>query len=134
MHTTPYSRPTPGTLTAQVWDVADQISRDTGRRANRKEVIARIVALGGNENTASTQYHHWKAHREAKQAHRPPVSPNRPAGALEIQKGGILVLPVEVLAAMRAKAGDRVTAKVVDGELKITTAAGGDLSTASHRF
>ncbi len=55
----PYTRPKSG-ATARVWDVADEITAQQGRLAQRREVIARIVSEGGNKNTASTQYQKWK--------------------------------------------------------------------------
>ena len=41
-------RPHPGTLTGRVWEIADEITREKGRRAERREVIERYVAEKGN--------------------------------------------------------------------------------------
>ena len=59
---TAHARPQPGTLTGRVWELADEITREKGRRAERREVIERYVAENGNRNTAGTQYQHWKKH------------------------------------------------------------------------
>lgn len=58
-------RPRPGTRTARVWDLADEITRERGRLAKVGEVRERVVAEGGNPNTANTQYYRWKASRDA---------------------------------------------------------------------
>ena len=65
------SRPLPGTQTGQVWDLADEITRETGRCAERGEVVERFAARGGNRNTASTTYYRWKEHHDARPS--PPV-------------------------------------------------------------
>ena len=75
-HTEPESmsdavRPLPGTMTRRVWDIAEDITREKGRRAERSEVIERFAAQGGNRNTASTTYYRWKQHHDA----RPPADP-----------------------------------------------------------
>ena len=56
-------RPRPGTRTERVWEIADEITREQGRRAERHEVIDRYAAENGNRNTASTQYQYWKKHQ-----------------------------------------------------------------------
>ena len=60
------SRPSPETQTGQVWDLADEITRKTGRCAERREVVERFAARGGNRNTASTTYYKWKDHHDAR--------------------------------------------------------------------
>ena len=59
-------RPRAGTATGQVWDIADEITREKGRCAELSEVIERSSAKGGNRNTASTQYYRWKQHCQAR--------------------------------------------------------------------
>ena len=59
-------RPLPGTKTGQVWDIADEITHEQGRCAERLEVIERFAARGGNRNTASTLYYKWKQHWDAR--------------------------------------------------------------------
>ncbi len=62
------SRPLSGTQTGQVWDLADEITREKGRRAERSEVVELFVARGGNRNTASTTYYRWREHHDARSA------------------------------------------------------------------
>ncbi len=62
------ARPLPGTMTGRVWDIAEEITREKGRCAERSEVIERFTAQGGNRGTASTTYYRWKQHYDA----RPP--------------------------------------------------------------
>ena len=64
-------RPLPGTLTGQVWDIADEITREKGRCAERSEVVDRFAAQGGNRGTASTTYYRWKQHYDARQSPEP---------------------------------------------------------------
>ena len=59
-------RPRSGTATGQVWDIADEITREKGRCAELSEVIERFSAKGGNRSTASTQYYKWKQHCQAR--------------------------------------------------------------------
>ena len=49
-----------GGITGHVWDIADKITRETGRWAERKEVIDAIVAEGYSRVTAATQYQKWR--------------------------------------------------------------------------
>lgn len=54
-----YPRPKAGTKTGQVWEIADQIKRETGA-ADRESVIRACMDQGININTASTQYSYWR--------------------------------------------------------------------------
>ena len=58
--TVTYTRPGLGTKTGRVWEIADEITREKGRPAKRREVIGRFTAENGNANTANTQYQYWK--------------------------------------------------------------------------
>ena len=58
-------RPLPETQIGQVWAIADEITREKGRRAERSEVIECFVARGGNRNTAGTTYYRWRRHYDA---------------------------------------------------------------------
>jgi len=53
-------RPSKGTITGQVWDIADDLSQQFGRVALRREVVLQAVNAGINKATANTQYGHWK--------------------------------------------------------------------------
>lgn len=69
-------RPLPGTETGRVWDLADEITRDKGRCAERSEVIDRFATLGGNRGTASTAYYKWKQYYDARPLDTIKVEPN----------------------------------------------------------
>ncbi|GEM_PF-1598700 len=51
-------RPKPGTITARVWEIADQHYTDRGQ-ALRNDVVQACIAEGINMNTANTQFSHW---------------------------------------------------------------------------
>lgn len=116
-----YSRPRPGTRTGRVWEVADEITRDTGRRASRREVVERIVTESGNRGTASTQYQHWKTSYDATNA---PVAPdddlrNVESQSLSVAPDGRLVIPQEMREAMLLDKDPQVTVRVEAGELRV---------------
>lgn len=113
-------RPASGTATGKVWDTADEISRSTGKRASRAEVLRRMVDAGANPNTASTQYHHWKAEYDRTQT---PRSGDLAGLVLSLRDGGRIVLPVEVREKLGVKEGDVLSGAVVDGELRLLPAA-----------
>lgn len=111
------TRPSRGTATGRVWEIADEETRRTGRLARRADVIGRYQAEGGNYNTASTQYHHWRTHQETKVEAKPVADPIYLQ--LEIKEGGRILLPAEVRAAMGVVEGDVLSAVVTDGELSL---------------
>lgn len=109
-------RPKSDGATGKVWEIADQITRESGRRASRKEVIDRVVAAGGNANTASTQYHHWKiAQGGAAEPTCRTVDPVR----LVVGSDGRVVIPVDIRRAMALDEAGSVMAQVVEGELRM---------------
>ena len=116
-----YPRPRPGTRTGRVWEVADEITRETGRRASRREVMERIVTEGGNRGTASTQYQHWKTSYEATNA---PVAPDEElrdveSQSLSVSPDGRLVIPQEMREAMLLDKDPQVIVRVEAGELRV---------------
>lgn len=146
-----YPRPGPGTRTGRVWEVADEITRETGRRASRGAVIDRIVAEAGNPATASTQYQYWKVAQDlGEQPEQPAATSKRAArkrgrhydvggwrppdparaelpdvGArpLKIGGDGRVVVPEEMREAMLLDGEGRVTARVARGELRLVSRA-----------
>lgn len=114
-----YSRPAQGTLTRRVWDIADEESR--GRLASRQRVIERVVGEGGNANTASTQYHHWRQARAAQSAQGPARAPTTDPVyfKVELKEAGRILLPAEIRAAMGIGEGAVLTGVVRDGELRL---------------
>jgi hypothetical protein len=53
-------RPKPGTKTGRVWVLADELSKEAGAPAQRKDVIGCTTAEEINIATASTQYGRWR--------------------------------------------------------------------------
>ena len=107
-------RPAPGTLTRRVWDIADTKARSG--KVKRADVVEAFVAEGGNPNTASTQFQHWKRERERLMRQSPPQA--IPV-ALQIKEGGRIVLPADLRAALGVSEGDALTGELVDGELRL---------------
>ena len=120
-----YPGPGPGTRGRRVWEIADAVTEETGRRAERREVVDRFVAENGNPNTATTQYQHWKANYGARDAPRTERQPGD-AGpqSLKVAPDGRLVIPREMRLAMLLGDDGRVTARVVRGELRLVSRAG----------
>lgn len=127
MASTQHLMPRPGTRTRRVWEIADAITREKGRRAERRQVIERYVAENGNPNTGNTQYQYWKTDYDA----RHPAVEQDPgailaavgAQSLKIAPDGRLVIPVEIRSAMELGEDGHVTARVVQGELRLISRA-----------
>lgn len=119
-----YSRPTKGTATERVWQLADEITRKTGRRAKRKQVIDAYVSEGGNPNTASTQYYYWS--QKFKSDEMADATPRRAGDEpvqLRVKSNGRVLIPAELREAMELGPDGKVTARIVDGELHLITPA-----------
>ncbi len=127
-----YPMPGPGTRTRRVWEIADAVTEETGTRAERREVVRRFVAENGNPNTANTQYQYWKntydAHAQSAQRGQrgQKTASNRPrqlghigAQPLKVGADGRLVIPQDLRTAMLLSEDGHVTARVVDGELRL---------------
>ena len=56
---TAYPRPRAGTITGRVWEIADELRKQSGK-VNREAVIKACMAEGINVNTASTQFSYWR--------------------------------------------------------------------------
>ena len=121
------NRPHPGTRTGRVWEIADEITREKGRRAERREVIERYVAENGNRNTAGTQYQYWKQHHDEPRsaAASAPSEKLRDVDPqpLKVTSDGRVLIPLEMREAMALAEDGRVTARVEAGELHIVSPA-----------
>lgn len=121
-----YHRPAPGTKTGRVWEIADELTREKGRRASRQEVIAHYRAENGNSNTAHTQYQYWKIWHEQEGAPADPPSPSpgdiKPQ-TLKVAPDGRLLVPAAMREAMLLDDGGHVTARVEAGELRVASPA-----------
>ncbi len=107
--------------TRRVWQIADELTRKLGHTAPRQAVIDAYISEGGNPGTASVQYSLWKKSRLSS---GPALkSDGKPGNAgpvrLEIRPDGALVLPASLRAAMALPPSGVVTARVVDGELRM---------------
>lgn len=117
--------PTPGSKTGRVWQIADRLSREKGRKAKREEVISAYVAEGGNANTASTQFSRWNKFREGED----PGSASKPAhsrsdGPVQLVVGsdGRVVIPAALRRQMALDPDAVVTALIdEDGVLTIVS-------------
>lgn len=115
-------RPTRGSATGRVWEIADEILRQTGAMPSGREVVNRYVAEGGNEGTGFTQFSHWKRVNGpvAQAAGRPEARGPSPAW-LTISPDGRLAMPPQVQEAMRLDGSRKVHAEVVEGELRLAS-------------
>lgn len=117
-----YSRPSPGTKTARVWEVADRITQETGQAARRSDVLNQIAQEGGNLATASTQYQYWKsAYESADVTQAKPSDQLRDVveRSLSIAPDGRFVIPQDMRDAMMLEEDGQVTARVEAGELRL---------------
>lgn len=121
-----HHRPGPGTKTGRVWEIADELTREKGRRAARQEVMARYTAENGNSNTAHTQYQYWKIWHEQEGAPADPPSPSpgdiKPQ-TLKVAPDGRLLVPAAMREAMLLGKEGHVTARVEAGELRVASPA-----------
>jgi bifunctional DNA-binding transcriptional regulator/antitoxin component of YhaV-PrlF toxin-antitoxin module len=128
--TTIKKRPHAGTATARVWEIADEVVRKTGTIPTGRQVVDIYVAEGFHESTGFTQYSHWK---KAHQDHFKrgftggPATQTGPSSITSLQLtigvDGRVVIPSEMRAAMQLGADGKVTARVVDGELRVIAPA-----------
>ena len=111
-------RPSSGTRTGRVWEIADELTRSNGRTATRGEVVKQFTSEGGNPNTASTQFHKWKQTQRSAPADRNP----RPMKfAVQVKDAGRILLPADIREALGIAEGDTLQAVVQDGELRLMT-------------
>jgi bifunctional DNA-binding transcriptional regulator/antitoxin component of YhaV-PrlF toxin-antitoxin module len=119
MGSTPHSRrPSRGSLTENVWQTADRISRESGRCALRREVIDAIVRAGGNANTASTQYSQWRKTWQP-DASGPGVAGHTQSIVLQMGRDGRVLVPQAFRIAMGIDDSTKLSARVDNGELRI---------------
>ena len=53
-------RPAPDTKTGKVWSIADEMTKEQGTPAKRKDVLNECDAHGITASTAATQYGRWR--------------------------------------------------------------------------
>ena len=75
--------------------------------------------MGGNPNTANTQFQLWKAEYEARL--RPSDSPR--TYSVQVKENGRVLLPAELRSALGVSEGETLSATVVGGELRLVPQA-----------
>ena len=115
-------RPLAGSATGRVWAIADELFARTGELPRGRTVVDEYMREDGghNEGTGFTQYSHWKkAHLSHFKRPRPIT---RSQETLQLGQDGMLTLPLDVMRAMDIGPGEKFTAKVTDGELRLVPA------------
>jgi hypothetical protein len=114
-------RPTLGTQTGRVWELADQLSRELGRKAKRKEVLDAYAREGGNTNTASTQFSLWNKGGVTSlySGLNRTDALDATTVQLKIGRDGSVMLPMEITNALRLGENARLTATMQDGVLTL---------------
>lgn len=122
MQTNSAPRPSFGTKTGRIWEIADEITRETGRIAKRQAVIDAFRKEGGNPNTASTQYSQWHAYKKANpQTINSDFFKNELAIQLVMGRDGRILIPIELRERMALKGEALLNVTLKNGELIITT-------------
>lgn len=105
----------------RVWEIADQLTEETGRKAQRRHVLKKAVEQGINERTASKQFNDWQnAHKNEREDHGFSEMASVPFSIqLEIKSDGRVLIPAEMRALMKLGGDGRVNAELVDGELRL---------------
>lgn len=85
------TRPSAGTQTGKVWEIADKISSTHNRPANRAEVTEAGKAAGINESTITTQFGQWRRFYGIKKENTP-AAPKEKKGKA---KGGEVANPTD---------------------------------------
>lgn len=115
-----------GTKARRVWQIADELAAERDAPPGQPAVVARFTAEGGNANTAKTEYVNWLRAYQGREAEADPgVSLwEREPGNVEhqhltIAPDGRLLIPAAMREAMLLGGDGKVTARVVDGELRV---------------
>lgn len=138
-------RPSSGTKTGRVWDIADELSRQLGRRATHKEVKKRYVdEENGEPTTCMTTYYQWKSSFDVHSGgptdkgvsenifSSAPIAEDRKI-VLTIAADGRVVIPASMRRAMRLDPDGRVTA-ILDEDGVLTLIAPGAAIAKAQRY
>lgn len=112
-------RPSRGSLTGNVWETADRLSRESGMRAGRKEVIEAVVRDGGHPGTAATQYNEWRKSWQPAQGASGAAPANTQSVVLQMGRDGRVLVPQSFRIAMGIDDSTKLSARVDNGELRI---------------
>lgn len=121
----------PGSEKARIWAICDRLYAERGKIPSGRDVVDIYVSESGNEGTGFTQYSHWKKAIMATQAFQegPAVFEAQPKAvsdeqeyvALNVSADGRLLIPAKMREAMMLDVDGRVTAYLVDGELRVVS-------------
>lgn len=115
-------RPSRGTKTGRVWEIADELSKSCAGTELRQSVIKAFHAEGGNPNTAATQFSAWnKVRKDQFRKPKAAFEQNSSIFQLSIGKDGRVLIPVELRARMDLDNATTLNATLIGGELILTT-------------
>lgn len=120
MQSTSSLRPSYGTKTGRVWEIADEITHKNGRLARRQEVMDQFAKEGGNPNTASTQYSQWNSWAKSRQMKSPAVGIQNLNSQAIIGSDGRILIPLEIRNALNLASNKPLNLIVKNGELIIS--------------
>lgn len=119
-------RPKSG-VTLRIWEIADELTTLKGHRARRADVLERTAEEGIHPGTAAKQYNDWRlSYENSRGAAAEGVSEAAAAPfSISLQMGadGRVLIPVELRRLMKVDDTGRLTASVVDGELRLVSPA-----------
>ena len=118
-------RPKSG-VTLRIWEIADELTALKGRQASRADVLERASKEGIHPGTAGKQYNDWRLSYETREGKAEGVdeAPTAPFSlSLQIGADGRVLIPVELRRQMKIDETGRLTASVVDGELRLISPA-----------
>jgi hypothetical protein len=115
-------RPQSG-VTRRVWEIADDLTANSGRQASRRAVLERAAGEVIHQGTASKQYNDWRVAYESGRSgfSEAPVAPLHLH--LQIGADGRILIPAEMRRAMKIDDTGKLNAELVDGELRLTSPA-----------
>jgi AbrB family looped-hinge helix DNA binding protein len=79
----------------------------------------RFQAEGGNYNTASTQYHYWKAEFDRRHESADEREAVRETATIQVKEAGRILLPASIRDALHVREGDFLGVEIVDGEIRL---------------
>ena len=99
-------RPSHGSLTRRVWEIADDMLRESGALPRGRDVVDRYLEEdpGRSEGTGFTQYSHWK---KALQERRANSAAQGADTVLRLDETGAVRLPPHVIEEMGLTPNDR---------------------------
>ncbi len=123
-------RPKSG-VTLRIWEIADELTAALGRQASRADVLERANKEGIHPGTAGKQYNDWRLsyqnRRESPVEGSEKGMSEAPAAPfslpLQIGTDGRVLIPLELRRQMKIDETGRLTASVVDGELRLISPA-----------